>query len=307
MISIVIPLYNKEAYIAKTLQSVLTQTYEVFEILVINDGSTDDSTLMVEKFNDERIDLISIENSGVSIARNTGIEKAKYPWIAFLDADDWWAPTFLEEIVNAIRNYSTSNIFAIGRSRVFKKTTERYSNKCLPKEGETSKVNYYEIISHSLPPINSSNVVIKKSVFDKNKFTPGMKKHEDHDLWIRLCVDNPVTFINKPLSFYLKDTTQSASSSPFIFNDFLTYLSNFKKVIHKITFKEKAHFLKYTNSFIIIKFFQNYEHYTHKERNELLSTSKLLLKSSRYIFLLGLHFFSFVKFYSIFKKIKGNG
>ena len=87
MISVVIPLYNKEKQIRKTLQSVLTQTFQDFEIVVVNDGSTDNSAIEVEKVKDPRIRLIHQQNAGVSAARNKGIEEARYELIAFLDAD----------------------------------------------------------------------------------------------------------------------------------------------------------------------------------------------------------------------------
>jgi len=90
MISVVIPLYNKESFITETIQSVLNQTFADFELILINDGSTDKSEPVVKTFNDHRIRYKSIANSGVSVARNTGIELAKFTWIAFLDADDYW-------------------------------------------------------------------------------------------------------------------------------------------------------------------------------------------------------------------------
>ena len=112
MISVVIPLFNKESYISDTLQSVLAQTFSNLEVIVVDDGSTDGSATMVRAINDPRVQLLEIENSGVSMARNTGITAAKYNWIAFLDADDRWAPTFLEEMVQAIEDYPNEKIFA---------------------------------------------------------------------------------------------------------------------------------------------------------------------------------------------------
>ena len=95
--SIVIPLYNKEPFIEKTIQSVLDQTFKDFEIIIINDGSTDKSLGEVECLNDERISIFTIINQGVSHARNHGIHKAKGHYIAFLDADDYWESEFLTE------------------------------------------------------------------------------------------------------------------------------------------------------------------------------------------------------------------
>ena len=89
MFSVVIPLYNKELSIINTIQSVLDQTFQNFEIVVVNDGSTDRSVEMVEQFNDPRIRIINKSNGGVSSARNRGIQEAKYELVAFLDADDF--------------------------------------------------------------------------------------------------------------------------------------------------------------------------------------------------------------------------
>src|SRR5690606_38944730 len=98
MISVVIPLYNKEVYIKQTIENVLKQSYQEFEILVVDDGSKDNGPAIVKSFTDSRIKLIQKINGGVSSARNVGIQNAKYEYIAFLDADDIWLPNHLEEI-----------------------------------------------------------------------------------------------------------------------------------------------------------------------------------------------------------------
>ena len=102
MFSIVIPLYNKELSISNTIQSVLDQTFQNFEIVIVNDGSTDNSVKEVEEFDDKRIRLIHQKNQGVSAARNRGIEEAKYEWVAFLDADDLWMKEHLEEYAKVV-------------------------------------------------------------------------------------------------------------------------------------------------------------------------------------------------------------
>ena len=94
MISVVIPLYNKEKYIKRAIESVLNQTFQKFEIIVVNDGSTDKSAEIVQNIKDPRIRLINQKNAGVSAARNRGIQEAKYEYIAFLDADDFWEKIF---------------------------------------------------------------------------------------------------------------------------------------------------------------------------------------------------------------------
>lgn len=95
MFSVIIPLFNKAPYIQRAVESVLKQTFQDFEIIVINDGSTDGGELL-EGYKDDRIKVISQENQGVSIARNTGIKHASYFYIAFLDADDYWHKNYLK-------------------------------------------------------------------------------------------------------------------------------------------------------------------------------------------------------------------
>src|SRR5574344_715427 len=112
MISVVIPLYNKERYIEKTIHSVLKQSFNKFEIVVVNDGSTDNSLAIVESIRDSRIRVFDQKNSGVSAARNRGIKEAKYDFIAFLDGDDEWLSNHLPIIANLIDKYPSCGVFA---------------------------------------------------------------------------------------------------------------------------------------------------------------------------------------------------
>ncbi|MGB9938210.1 glycosyltransferase family 2 protein [Methanosarcina sp.] len=105
IVSVVIPVYNKEPHVKRALRSVLNQTVQDFEMIVINDRSTDKSLQEVKSFSDPRIRLISQENSGVSIACNRGIDEAKSELIAFLDADDEWIPDYLETILRLRESY----------------------------------------------------------------------------------------------------------------------------------------------------------------------------------------------------------
>ena len=109
MFSIVIALYNKEETIKKTLSSVMAQEFKDFEVLVINDGSTDASLRIVESFNEDKIKILSTEHKGVAAARNRGIVEAKHPYIAFLDADDWWAPSYLHMHAESIAKFQRNN------------------------------------------------------------------------------------------------------------------------------------------------------------------------------------------------------
>mgnify|MGYP001196193873 CR=1 FL=1 len=306
MISVVIPLYNKEAFIAETLESVLSQTYSNFEVIVVDDGSTDRSVAVVRSFSDDRISLFEKTNAGVSVARNYGVDQAKYPWIAFLDADDWWAPTFLEEVVKGFDQFPKELIFATGRSRVFKDQVERYAHEMLPEEGTTSKMSYFKVISNHLPLVNSSNVVLRKALFlETGGFRPGMRQHEDHDLWMRICAQNEVIFINENLSFYRKNIENSASQNKYSAKDFARYMQTMGEVLPRLSNQDKKYFTLYTNTYISRSFLIHYSTYTKKERNQLLDEAKNFLSSFRFFVLKFASSVSFLNLYGIFKKIKG--
>ena len=110
IISVVIPLYNKERYIARAIQSALGQTYGDFELIVVDDGSTDGSVDIVSQFADTRLRLINQANAGVGAARNRGIKDAKYELITFLDADDEWMPDFLETVLELREEFPEASL-----------------------------------------------------------------------------------------------------------------------------------------------------------------------------------------------------
>lgn len=122
--TIVIPLYNKQNYIAATLQSILAQTYTDFEVIVVNDASTDESVAVAKTIEDKRIRIIEHPvNSGLSASRNTGIKNATSNHIALLDADDLWKPDFLSTIFRLITKYPNAGIFATQYEEVYPNST----------------------------------------------------------------------------------------------------------------------------------------------------------------------------------------
>lgn len=306
MISVVIPLYNKEAFIVETLESVLNQIFTEFEVIVINDGSSDSSLAKVSSLIDPRLKIVSIENSGVSAARNMGIDVALFEWIAFLDGDDWWAPAFLEEMVVSIKNYPDEKLFASGRSRVFKKELDRYAHSLLPKEGHTDKVNYFEVISRYLPLIHSSSSVIHRSLFESvGNFRPGQRKHEDHDLWMRLAVGQDVVFVNKSLSFYRKTEQNTASTDNFTTTDFNNFMDTMISVKEKISANERGYFKKYYNKYVPLVYLQYYVQYTKEEDVMVFKTMRKLLNGRALFAVRAIHNLPLKWFYSWYKKRRG--
>jgi len=303
VISVIIPLYNKEKYISETLQSVIAQTYTTFEVIVVNDGSTDRSMEVVSAISDQRLKIITLENSGVSVARNTGIKAAVYDWVSFLDGDDYWAPNFLEEMVAAIARFPEKKIFAGGRSRIFQGLIERYWKKYLPEDGETKVINYYKVISRFLPMVNSSNAVIKRSHFDLvGLFRPGQRQHEDHDLWLRLAVNESVVFVNKELSYYRKTDENTASQNVYPVSDFSIYLSTMLEVKQKISEEEKKYYKQYYTRFTSFVYLKYKQHYSKAERQQISVLLNELLGPYRWVFLKLIGFFPLYALYNLIKK-----
>lgn len=205
MISVVIPLYNKEKLIGKTLRSVLEQTYQDFEIVVVNDGSTDNSVTEVEKIADPRIRLIHQQNAGVSAARNKGISEAKGEFIALLDGDDLWKPEYLATQIELTRKYSQCDVFAVNYE--FHDVKGNVSNtiiRKIPFEGDDGVLsNYFEVASCSHPPICSISIMTRKGVFDAiGGFPIGIKSGEDLLTWARLACRYKIAYNKNPLAIF---------------------------------------------------------------------------------------------------------
>lgn len=205
MISVVIPLYNKEKQIRRTLQSVLAQTFQAFEIVVVNDGSTDNSAIEVEKVKDPRIRLIHQRNAGVSAARNKGIEEAKYELIAFLDADDEWTTEYLTMQFKLYQMYPACSVYACNYKH--RDENGNISNtviRRLPfqkKDGILS--NYFEVASYSHPPVWTSAVMVrKKTIQSIGGFPINATSGEDLITWAKLSTITQIAYSTEPLAIY---------------------------------------------------------------------------------------------------------
>jgi len=192
--SVVIPLYNKEAYVAKTLKSVVGQTYQNFEIIVVNDCSTDRSLGVVQVIDDSRIKIIShSENKGLSASRNTGINAATHPYIAFLDADDYWDSTYLETIFSIVKEYPNESVFATHYRENFNgKFFIPKSNLPISSKGKTFLVRDFFEINLGRLILTQSCIVVHKSVFKKvGYYDEDVTFAEDIDFYVRcFCTYN---------------------------------------------------------------------------------------------------------------------
>jgi glycosyltransferase involved in cell wall biosynthesis len=199
MISVVIPLHNKAAYIRRALDSVLAQSWPDFEVIVVDDGSTDGGDRIVESVSDSRLRLYRQQNLGVSAARNKGIELARDPLVTFLDADDKWLPDFLgaslklqrswPDLVASFTNYERTDSNRPALTRAMQRgPLASYFEFCLRNGGAG--------MCSSVPMIKRA-AVLKAGGFPVNR-----RLGEDLDTWFRIACQGPVGYEPTPLARY---------------------------------------------------------------------------------------------------------
>ncbi len=218
--SVIIPLYNKDKYIKRTLDSVLKQTFTNFEIIIVDDGSTDNSCEIVESISDPRIRWIRQENGGPSKARNRGIKEAKGQFIAFLDADDQWLPEKLEKQYglhskNPEVVWSCSGYKVVGGIR---EQTVSYSEEGILADAIDAIVDGLTIWT--------STVVIRKDVFQNERlyFNEDIHRSEDIEVWYKLaCLYPKIGYIKEQPAIYnikldgsLTNTAMGKEDFPFL-------------------------------------------------------------------------------------------
>lgn len=210
--SVVIPLFNKEKHIKRAIKSVLNQTIKNFELLIVDDGSTDNSLKEAKKIIDSRVRIIKQENMGVSAARNKGINEARNNFIGFLDADDEWKPNFLTTIEELIKNfpkagaYATSYYIKIKDGIVKKPPCEQFFSK----KWQGILDDYFKYAING-PIITASSVVVPKEVFVKVGYFPlGIKKGEDLEMWRRIAIIFDIVYSNRSCAVYHLDATNRA-------------------------------------------------------------------------------------------------
>jgi glycosyltransferase involved in cell wall biosynthesis len=213
--TVIIPLYNKEKYIENAIKSVLNQTFTDFELVIIDDFSSDKSAAIAATFESEKVQLIYHEkNCGLSASRNTGIKKANSNYITFLDADDLWKPTFLESIFQLIQNFPEARIFATNYEEVWDAVIKNPCNgsEILPKYF-TGYINFFKInIKQGI--YNHGSVCFHKEVFEKVGFyNKKINFSEDLDFNIRANYNFKLAYTNSVQMRYFMQTENQLTQS----------------------------------------------------------------------------------------------
>lgn len=227
--SVIVPLYNKAAYIEKTVKSILAQTEQDFEIIVVDDGSTDDSALIVEKIQNEKIRLLKQKNQGVSAARNYGIQNAQGEYIAFLDADDFWMTNFLEVANGLIQTYPCAGMVCPSYQVTYENRIVHPKWRGVVDTEKHLVDDFFEMATGSFWISCSSNTIVKRDAIDKLNywFAVGETCYEDFDFWIRIGANEAVAHSNIVCATYNRITEKNARK---------THYSN--KVVYSKTFMQ---------------------------------------------------------------------
>lgn len=224
-IAVIIPCYNAQATINKTLESIFEQTYTSFTVYIVNDGSTDNTLDVINDFKQryaEKIHIITQHNQGQAVARNKGIQESKEPYIAFIDSDDLWHPEKLQKQLKFLKSHVDIGLCYTQALEIDEKENEigvilinpSYKDKCFP----------YLILSNN---IVASSVIVKRSVIAQvGLFDTSLNACENWDLWLRISQKFSIDYLDEPLTYYRIHTNNMSNNSDRMYQ-------NRKKVLEK--------------------------------------------------------------------------
>ena len=234
LVSIITPSYNSAKFIAETIQSVQNQTYSNWEMIIVDDGSSDETERVVLSIiqNDRRIQFHKLsQNSGPAVARNTGIEKASGDYMTFIDADDIWFPTFIENNIKTIQETGIPFVFSSYR-RANEQLEFVYSDFIVPQ-----KVSYTDILKSNSISCLTAFLDIKKL---GKKYMPLIRKRQDMGLWLNYLKVIPFAHgIQETQAIYrIRENSLSRKKS-----DLIKYQWQFYREVEKLTIFQSAYYM----------------------------------------------------------------
>jgi glycosyltransferase involved in cell wall biosynthesis len=269
LISVIIPLFNKESYVVDSLMSVFSQSYENFEILVVNDGSTDSSLDKVKQFQDHRLAIIDKQNEGVSTARNIGVVRSSGELLAFLDADDFWFKDHLLHVVKALKKFpecgAVSNSFCRKAIKLENNFDVRYS---LVRD-------YINQAALGKKTMWTSSSAMRRSIFEKaGGFPPNESHGEDLALWLQASLQAPVVFTDYIGAFY-RETGDGLTSKLVCYPDALTKSIDRILASQKCSAQERKSLERYRTRNALAQVITAYRHGNRQEAVRFLSVAKI--------------------------------
>lgn len=247
--SIVIPLYNKEDFIESTIKSVLNQNFTDFEVIIINDGSTDNSENIVTSFNDDRIRILNQENRGLCASRNIGIRTAKGKFIAFLDADDLWTTDFLNTIYKLINTKNKYHVFATNVKLLHPKKTPNLIAKEFNSRYQTIVYDFFKLCKNNF---GFSSLVLNNTVFKQvGYFDESINYGEEDDFYIRCFTKFKIVYYQEPKTYYrtgLKNQLTAPNKK------FKRKIPDYEKYLKNSNHKDLKRFIDFVHYKLVVLF-----------------------------------------------------
>lgn len=207
-ISVIIPAYNAEQTILETIKSVRQQTFSDFEIIIINDGSTDQTLKLLQNVEDNRLKIFSYENGGLSVARNRGITHATGEYIAFLDADDLWTPDKLELQLKALQQHSEAGVAYSWTYFMNEQGTSSYLGVSMFFEGDVQA----NLLVNNFIASGSNPLIRRQAIESVGDFDPDCAGCADWDYWLRLSAKWHFVVVSKHQIFYRQSSGSMSST-----------------------------------------------------------------------------------------------
>lgn len=194
MVSVIIPNYNRENLIIRAVNSVLNQSYQDIEVIVVDDCSTDNSLKMLDKIKDVRLKIFRLkENSGACVARNKGIEEAKGEYISFLDSDDEWLPDKIKIQLKFLENNNCDAVF----TQFYYFGLNKYGKKIEIRPNLKNDINYLSQILYA-NCVAMDTLMVKRDVFNSIKFDEKLLRYQDWDIAIQIAKEYRLSFLSIP-------------------------------------------------------------------------------------------------------------
>lgn len=251
LVSIIIPVYNGEKYIADTIQSVIGQTYKNWELIIVDDGSTDNTSNVVKQFNDSRISYIKKNNTGVSDTRNLGAMISNGEILCFLDADDIWLPENLEKKVEKLIN-EPKGVLVYSSMYLWDERSDFKTCKTTKKILEDDWEKFRKLIAPTIP---SSAIIKRDSFFEAGMFDINISTSADFDLNIRLRELGEFIYLEEPLVLYRCHPSQMHNNIALYKHDMIYILKKYKSNTNLFpTMHEWRNSFSLLNYFIAVEF-----------------------------------------------------
>lgn len=215
--SVAIPLYNKETSVVRAVESVLAQIHTNYELIIINDGSTDSSRDVVEQFKDSRIRIFDQKNAGEAAARNIGIQLSRFPYISMLDADDEWRSNHLSTIAELIARYPNAIFYGTSYDYFTVDSVMVEHARLIKQKNRVNqdRLDYLKSIAKGVYPIYSSSIVLNKSRLQScAPFDTNLQIGTDISTWIKLSLVEQPVFSQVPTVVYYQDAENRSTSVP---------------------------------------------------------------------------------------------